>query len=337
MNEFALMIYQYRAYGLVCVCNVPIPGFYSQPITSQSASSDIVLDLISAAPEWVAAARCSPTHVIHPESASIQEIRAFGADEAFEIAYADGTQFLVDGFTRRVWGYCPSGFGMDYLATYLRGPVMGFILRRRGVTALHASAVSLYGRAIVMCGESRSGKSTIAAALALRGVPVLCEDVAALKMSSHGYCIEPGYAQVGLWPDAVESLLGSADALPRLTSSWEKCFLPLDGERARFEPDQQSLQIIYLLAPRTSSADVPRVEELSPSEALIGLVKNTYMNWLLDRKQRAAEFDFLSTLVSRIPVRRIVPHSDPARIATLCDVIVADAQALRSREARLRF
>jgi hypothetical protein len=51
------------------------------------------------------------------------------------------------------------------------------------------------------------------------------------------------------------------------------------------------------------------------------------MNWLLDRRQRAAEFDFLSTLVTRIPVRLVVPHSDPAKIAVLCDLIVADAQS----------
>jgi len=322
------VIYQYRVYGLACVSNVPISGFYSQPITSQSSNSDIVLDLISAAPEWVAAVRSLPTLIIHAGSASIEPIRAFGADEAFELAYADGTQFLIGGSTTRVWGHCPSGFGMDYLATYLRGPVMGFILRRRGITALHASAVSLCGRAIVMCGESRSGKSTIAAALALKGVPVLCEDVTALKVSGHGYCVEPGYAQVGLWPDAVETLLGSADALPRLTSSWEKCFLPLDGGRARFEPEQRSLGTIYLLAPRTDSEDAPRIEQISPREALLGLVQNTYMNWLLDRKQRAAEFDFLSGLVTNVPVRRIIPHSDPARIGPLCDLIVADARAL---------
>jgi hypothetical protein len=324
------VIYQYRVYGLACVSNVPIPGFYSQPTASQSPNSDIVLDLISATPEWVVAARSSPTHRTHPVSGAIETIRTFGADEAFELAYADGTQFLIGGSATRVWGRCPSGFGIDYLATYLRGPVMGFILRKRGVTALHASAVSLCGRAIIMCGESRSGKSTIAAALALKGVPVLCEDVTALTVGGHGYYIEPGYAQVGLWPDAVETLLGNADALPRLTPSWEKCFLPLDGERARFEPQQRSLGVIYVLAPRTNSEDVPRIEQISPREALLGLVRNTYMNWLLDRKQRAAEFDFLSRLVTNVPVRRIVPHSDPARIAALCDLIVADVQTLNA-------
>jgi len=66
--------------------------------------------------------------------------------------------------------------------------------------------------------------------------------------------------------------------------------------------------------------------EANLREALLALVQNTYMNWLLDGKQRALEFDFLSTLVTHIPVRRIIPHSDPARIVELCELIVTDAK-----------
>jgi len=331
------LIYRYRAYGLSCVSDVSISGFYPQSISLQSADSDIVLDLVSVAPEWVGAARSLPAHTIYAEPTSIEDVdsgyavRVFGAEEAFELTYADGTQFLIDGPACRVWGRCPPGFDIDFLATYVRGPVMGFILRRRGVTALHASAVNLDGRAIVLCGESQSGKSTLAAALALKGTPVLCEDVTAVKVSGPGYGVEPGYAQVGLWPDAVEKLFGRVDALPRLTSSWEKCFLPLDGDRASFETEERPLGVVYLLARRTDSEDAPRIEQVSSRDALLGLVQNTYMNWLLDRKQRAAEFDFLSRLVTSVPVRRIVPHRDPARIAALCDLIVVDAQGLRNR------
>ena len=326
------MVYRYRAYGLTCLSNAPVDGFHHL-VTSQSIDSDIVLDLVSPMPEWVGAARSLPAHTIYTKPPSAEStdsgytIKAFGEENAFELTYTDGTQFLVDGSASRAWGRCPPGFDMDYLATYLRGPVMGFILRRRGITALHASALSFCGRAIVLCGQSQSGKSTLAAALALRGTPVLCEDVTALKASVYSYHVQPGYAQVGLWPDAVENLLGAADALPRLTSSWEKCFLPLDGEKARFEPQERPLGVVYLLAPRTELEDAPKIEQVSPRQALLYLVQNTYMNWLLDRRQRAAEFDFLSKLVTRIPVRLVVPHSDPAKIAALCDLIVADAQS----------
>lgn len=319
-------------YGLTCVSNASIPGFYSQPVPTPSVDSDIVCDLISLKPDWFDVGRDLPARTLYAKPISSDNtgsgctVRILGAEEVFELTYPDGTQFLIDRYARRVWGHCPPGFGIDFLATYLRGPVMGFILRRRGVTALHASALSLDGRAVVLCGESESGKSTMAAALALRGAPVLCEDVAALRFSGDTFYIEPGYAQVGLWPDTVETLLGTSDALPRLTPSWEKCFLPLDGEKARFELKERPIGVIYILARRTASDNVPRIEQISPREAMLALVQNTYMNWLLDGKQRALEFDFLSTLVTHIPVRRIIPHSDPARIAELCELIVTDAK-----------
>src|SRR5260370_38047247 len=114
---------------------------------------------------------------------------------------------------------------------------MGFILRWGGVTGLHARGVRLGGRAIVLCGESQAGKSTTAAALALEATPVLCEDVTVIKLSGHTYCVEPGYAQVRLWPDAVVTLFGTAGALPRLMPSWENSVLPPEGGRSMLEAE----------------------------------------------------------------------------------------------------
>jgi hypothetical protein len=54
-------------------------------------------------------------------------------------------------------------------------------------------------------------------------------------------------------------------------------------------------------------------------------VQNTYMNWLLDREQRAAEFEVLAQVVAHVPVCRVIPSSDPNRIGDLCDLILADA------------
>jgi hypothetical protein len=57
------------------------------------------------------------------------------------------------------------------------------------------------------------------------------------------------------------------------------------------------------------------------------------MNWVLDREQRAKEFDTLCRLVHRVPVRRIVPHARPEKIAGLCELILRDAPAVLSSPA----
>jgi len=209
-------------------------------------------------------------------------------------------------------------------------------LRSRHITSLHASAVEFFGHAVAFSGDAGVGKSTTATALALRGTPVLSEDISPLQESADGFRVFPGYPRICLWPDSVAHLLGSAEALPRLTPVWEKRFLPLDGIRGRFSPEPLPLGLIYLFAPRAENDIAPRVEHIRPREALLNLVQNTYMNWLLDREQRAIEFDTLSRLVQQVPVRRIVPHKDPGRIAEMCELIRKDAdELLKERKSSL--
>ena len=80
--------------------------------------------------------------------------------------YSDGHQFWLDRAGRRVWGIWPEGSSLAEATSYLLGPVMGVLLRHRGVICLHASAVAINGRAVAFVGPPGAGKSTMAAALA---------------------------------------------------------------------------------------------------------------------------------------------------------------------------
>lgn len=323
------MTYPYRAYGLTLGCDTPVSALRQESIDPERY--DIVVSL-GPETEWVREAMRLPSHLEHPRPGEVERdnspftLTSFGAGEFFELAYGDEALFFVDSAAERLWGTCLPPLTNEDLATYLLGPVMGFVLRRRSVMALHASAVCIGGQAVALCGESQAGKSTTAAALALRGIPVLCEDITPLVEEDGRFQVEPGYPRVCLWPDAVEKLFGARDALPRLTPSWEKFFLPLDGRNAKFEEQRRIVSAVYLFAPRVADADAPRIETMSARDALLDLVQNTYMNWLLDRGQRSAEFDALSKLVTQVPIRRIVPHRDPGGIGALCELIVADAE-----------
>jgi len=320
--------YCYRVYGLTIDSTTSIVGLDNHLPTTPPA--DLRLDT-GPEPAWATVAKALPGRVIscRPESENaadpVFQLIEHGQTECFELVYSDGASFVVDAQARRVWGTFRSPLTDADLATYFLGPVLGFVLRRRHITSLHASAVELFGHAVALSGDAGFGKSTTAAALALRGVPVLSEDISPMHEDAGQFQVIPGYPRVCLWPDSVTHLLGSAEALPQLTPVWEKRYLPLDGVRARFSPEPLPLGLIYLFAPRSDEAKAPRVEEMSPREALLTLVQNTYMNWLLDREQRAVEFDALSRLVQQVPVRRIVPHSDPGRIGALCELLQADA------------
>lgn len=331
----SVALYCYRAYGLTLGSDTPSPALRESQ--GRRASPDVLISLRHK-PQWVHGLQRLACEVMGPAPGTASgddspfSLTSFGNREFFQLAYGEGARFLVDSAATRIWGCCTPPLLDEDLVTYLLGPVMGFVLRHRGVLALHASAVFLHDSAVLLCGPSGSGKSTTAAALALRGIPVLAEDISPAIEKNGLLSVEPGYPRICLWPDAVGNLFGDPDALPPLTPTWEKCYLPLDGVSARFESATQPLGAVYIFAPRVEDADAPRIEELGKREALLELIQNTYMNWLLDREQRAAELHALAKVVENVPVRRIVPHEDPARIASLCDVILRDVERFLARQ-----
>jgi hypothetical protein len=326
--------YCYRVYGLGLYSSVIIAGLELH--SAANLPFDVQFES-GPQPDWVNAGLALPGSVIvRRQSAdgstdTTLTITSHGESDCFEFVYADGTRFAVSGDARSIWGTFLPPLTPEDLATYLLGPIMGFLLRLRRRTCLHASAVRIGDCGLALVGDAGFGKSTTAAALALRGMPVCSEDIVPLVEADGRFEISPGYPRVCLWPDSVEMLLGSKDALPLLTPVWDKRYLPLDGKRAKFADENLPLGMIYLFGARSDSESAPRVEELRPKDALLELVQNTYMNWLPDPEQRAREFDVLARLVDVVPVRRIVPHTDPRKIAALCDLIIHDATRVVAR------
>jgi hypothetical protein len=95
------------------------------------------------------------------------------------------------------------------------------VLRLRGVICLHASAVNINDRSVIFVGSEGAGKSTMAAAFARQGFFVLSDDIVALSEYGREFRALPACPRVNLWPDSVEILYGSREALPRITAGWE--------------------------------------------------------------------------------------------------------------------
>jgi hypothetical protein len=248
----------------------------------------------------------------------------------YVLLYGDGVRFAVDRNGREVWMDWPETSTFEDAATYLMGPVLGYVLRRRGIVSLHASSVAVGDRAIALVGEGGAGKSTTAAAFACLGYGVLCEDLVPLADQGNRFLVQPGYPRVNMWPDSVRSLFGSEEALPRITPTWEKRFLALDQDGFRFETRPLGLGAIYILRPRDSASPVLSFEAMTPSSALIELVANTYVNYLLDAEMRRQEFDVLGRLVATVPVRCVKPPDDPSRLREFAESLAADARGIFS-------
>ena len=315
-------------YGLRISANLPIPGV---PLSQSIDMPDVYVHLRSGSPPLLAPKLGSVVYKTEPREPNGAPGLLFGsaADGSdFVFLYGDGVCFLVEPRGRGVRVGFPEGYSIEDAATYLVGPVLGFVLRLRGIVPLHASAVCLGDQVIAFLGGPGAGKSTTAAAFAQRGCPVLSDDVMALQVAGDEFVASAGYPRVNLWPDSVRALFGSEGALPHITPTWEKRYLPLGQNRFAFESKPLPLAAIYFLDERDRGLLSPAIEGLPPSAALLTLVANTYVNYLLDSEMRSREFDALCGLVNQVPVRRTRPTGCPEKISHLCDAILSDFQEL---------
>ena len=317
------MTADYSAFGLFLRSNLAIPGLAA--LDSPRVRPDVEVHFGNP-PPLVGTFSDDGSSVVYTSIFSTEAgepaLRIWKtAQGLLRMDYFDGAKFWLDEMGRTIWAVWPATLQIEDAATYLLGPVLGWVLRVRGVTCLHASAVAIHGTAVAFVGWAGAGKSTTAATLARRGHAVITDDIVALVERNEALVAMPAYPYLCLLPDAVKLLYGSNEALPAFSPSWDKRRLQLEENRLGFEQQPLPLGSIFLLGERSAEPDAPFIEEVAPKEALLALVANSYATNLLDREMRKNEFEVLGRLVNRIPVRRLRSHRESARIEALCDLI----------------
>jgi hypothetical protein len=247
----------------------------------------------------------------------------------FYCLYDDGTAFLVGRSGDRIWATWPEDLTLEDTATYLLGPILGFVLRLRQTVCLHANAIAIADRVVVLVGTAGAGKSTTAAAFAQQGYPILSDDVVPIVDRGDTFLIQPAYPRIRLWDESVRALYGTNNALPRLVPThptWDKRYLDLSQPGYKFQTEPLPLAAIYYLNARSDDPRCPYIEPMVTQECLITLITNTYTNYLLDKRLRAHEFELLSRLIKHIPVCQLNPHTQIDRLPDLLTTVLADLQ-----------
>jgi len=320
----------FAIYGLSLQANLSLPGLR---LSSESRDADVRVRLKEGQfPPFAESKNPGDVYVspnLDERGRPVVRICKSADGAQFGFFYSDGASFIVEKMGREIWADWPNeNYTLEDAATYLIGPVIGFVLRLRGLLPLHASAISMDGRAIAVAGGPGAGKSTTAAAFARMGYAIISEDLAALRETGGRFIAEPGYPRINLWPDSVQNLFGSENALLRISPTWDKRFVALDDAEMRFEDRALPIGAIYILGDREMDSREAIVTELDGPEALLKLVANTYVNYLLDAEMRRAEFDALGRMLKNVAVREAHPPAEPSRIAELCDAILLDARKL---------
>jgi hypothetical protein len=323
------MSYRCSIYNLGIIANRTIPGVPASVIDS--------IDLrisFGELPAWVRELDHQLSYTSeYTDSTGEPLLRVFSLSEgAFHhFRYADQTEFLVDNAGTEIWCHWQEPLTIEDAATYLLGPVFGFVLLLRGVVSLHASAVVVDSEVVALVGPAGAGKSTTAAAFSARGFTILADDVVTLDDRADRFLVRPSYPCIRLWPASVKALYGSESHLPRLTPNWDKRYLDLTNVSDQFQRKPLPLSAVYVFGARSDLEAAPFVTPLDRSDALLSLIANTYTNYLMDKQMQARQFELLSRLLANVPVRKVTPHANADRLRELCDCLISDFASLKSR------
>ena len=325
------MSFTYSVFGVTLRSSAPVPGLI--PLEAPVDRPDIELHLGCLADSF------APKHSKHGESvvytsaytgpSGIPALRILQEERhgLFHLVYFDGMQFWMDRRGTKLWASWPSGSSVEDAATYILGPVLGLLLRFRGITCLHASAVAIGTSVIAFVGAEGAGKSTTAAAFARAGYAAVSDDVVALVEREGNFFVSPSYPHLCLWPDSVELLYGTTDALPPFVPNWEKRRLAFANGGARFEDGDLPLRAIYLLD-EIRGEPGPHVEAVTGQTGFLSLVANSFATNMLDSEMRANEFRTFSSLVAKVPLRRLFTSKGRLAPADLCQAVLHDLASL---------
>lgn len=206
-----------------------------------------------------------------------------------------------------------AGLDTDF-ELYLWGTVFGTVAWLNDHVPLHASAIDVGGRVVAFTADSGGGKSTLAAALAERGLPHVCDDTLVVAVQPNGVMALPDAKPLKLWDDAL--VLANSKALRPVHSMPGKNYanparkatgpLPLTdlvflerGESVAFEPVTGAAKLALL-----------------PSTLYRGFVH-------VARGDRALHEQFLLTLSARARVWRLTRPFDSHRFGADVEMIKA--------------
>jgi hypothetical protein len=196
------------------------------------------------------------------------------------------------------------------------GVPSSLIALERGDLSVHAAAVEIAGKAVLLAGPSRYGKTTLAAAFATAGHRLLTEDMARCTLVG-GAHVFPGPAVMRLRPDVAEGL--RLPGAPEVVTERERVFVILGGPMRGTGAPVPLAAILFLRqgAERLELDPVPAVN------AIRDLWTLTFS--LATDASRSAVFERVTDLIAKVPVlnlRRELRFETLPQVVTLVEDFV---------------
>ena len=241
-------------------------------------------------------------------------------------------------------------------AHYFQTLTAALYLELNKVLCIHANALAYNDQAIAFVAPSRTGKTTLTAALSQQGFALMTDDMIALHHNAekNEYTIYPSWPVARMWPDTLAELVdGKSNSNTSSTSSIssnesEKCkkvhekfakrIVPLNSNSNitfDFCDQAKKLKVIYLLKRSENNTEIDTnnqqpycfISNIPAAEAVIILLKNSILGSAygalgLENTRVIA----LAKLVNTIQFKQISYSSGKNNLRNVCEKIKQDLQ-----------
>ncbi len=206
-----------------------------------------------------------------------------------------------------------AGLDTDF-ELFLWGTVFGTVAWLNDHVPLHASAVDVGGRVVAFTADSGGGKSTLAAALANRGLPHVCDDTLVVALQPKAVMALPDAKPLKLWDDALG--LAASKALRPVYSMPGKNY----ADPARKATGPLPLTDLVFL----ERGEKVAFEQVTGAAKLALLPETLYRGFIhVARGDRALHEQILLALSARVRVWRLFRPFDSHRFGADVDTIKA--------------
>lgn len=218
-------------------------------------------------------------------------------------------RFSVDGLAPHE--DMPRGQGLAVLEWGLN---LAIAMRFHGFLMLHAAVLERRGRALLMPAEPGSGKTTLAAALAMRGWRLFSDEFGLVRPG--GTLLTPVPRPLPLKNDSI-AVLGeyAPEAVrgPVIPNTRKGTIVHLKPPRDSVARANEPAPVRWIVFPRWRAGAELAIEELDPVDAFMGVATNAFNYELLGE----AGFDSVRALVQAGRAYRLTYSKLPECVAAL--------------------
>lgn len=290
-------MYSYSAYGLIIKCAIPLPD-----LVESDGAADVVM-------------RFGKVASIDQSQLNSDFNMQFKGDRAFFSYRGLGSCEVIHG--REIVGEPEKTMDEGVMSILAQGPGISILLHQRGFLTLHACCVKIGKYAHAFMGPSGTGKSTIAAALHVRGHGLMSDDVTVIDNFGPEPAAYPGYPGLHLLPDVADLFRDRLDKPTNIDAQDQKAkFLVHRG----FPQSAVPIKRVYLVS------DGPNVEilPLDGHKAVYELVNNSYWIRLTHDFRPASYFMQCARLCAQIPIKRLTRPRRGSALSELAKIVEDD-------------